>query len=319
MDFSNLEVTLGSVDEDGNGGAWGISVGRTYTGLQLTRITEVGGGQRSVTPPHQDVFDEGGQILGGHEFVAFPSMTFDGHQNPQAMISAKVTLTPALGTPIVLPTRFIPGNVNFDQVAVTVPDMSGRAALAFDFVWADPCFRYEGSHALDVEVVPLSATNGCVLESPEYFDQVRELLRASIKVGSVVPDAFSPMNTGKFSLVQNEGIDAIILYAFDPAQAALKASPGAVLRVERVSPDLVLADQMQLRVWTRASVAKAVKSYPPEGAVLTLSRTPAKQADGSFKLRVPEAPGRYVATVELTYDSRCSSGTLWFVVNIDVE
>jgi hypothetical protein len=43
------------------------------------------------------------------------------------------------------------------------------------------------------------------------------------------------------------------------------------------------------------------------------------QADGTFRLQVPTGEGRSVAGVELAYDSQCSSGTLWFVVNIDVS
>ena len=37
----------------------------------------------------------------------------------------------------------------------------------------------------------------------------------------------------------------------------------------------------------------------------------------NFKFRV-KWDGRYVAGVTLNYDSQCSSGALWFVVNIDV-
>jgi hypothetical protein len=318
FDLAGIEVPLGSVDEDGNGGDIGFSLGPTYSQLQVTRVTERSGQQRSVTPPSRGLLDERGQLLGGHEFITFPFTSFDGHSNPQAMVAAKVTLTLDGGAAIELPTRFVPGNVNFDQVAITVPDVAGPAILHLEFVWADTCFRYEGSRAIPVDVVPLSATKGCVLDMSGYFEQVGSLLRDSVRVESVPQRGFSPFNTAKFGPFQNEGIDAMIEYAFDPDDTSITAVPGSALRIDEVSDDITLGDDMTLWVWTRASVAKAVKGYPPAGTVLVLSRTPVKQADGSFRLRVPQDPGRYVAGVQLTYDSQCSSGTLWFVVNIDV-
>jgi hypothetical protein len=157
-----------------------------------------------------------------------------------------------------------------------------------------------------------------VLDSSGYFEQIGDLLRHSIEVNSVSQHAFSPFNTSKFAPFENPGIDAIIVYGFDPDEPSITAEAGTALRIERVSDELTLGNEMNLWVWTRPSVAKAIKDYPPEGSVLVLSRTPVKHADGTFRLRVPQDPGRYVAGVELTYDSQCSSGTLWFVVNIDV-
>ncbi len=317
-DLAGIEVTLGSVDADGNGGNQGFSLGPTYGEMQVTRVAERSGRVRCSRPPSQEPPDQRGQILGGHEFITYPSTSFDAHTNPQAMLTARATLTLDGGTPIDLPTRFIPGNVNFDQVAITVPDVSGPGVLLLEFAWADRNFRYEASSEITVNVAPLSATEGCALDSTGYFEQVRDRLRHSITVDAEPQNAFSPFNTSKFTPFANEGIDAIILYAFDPDAASIAASSGAALRIEDVSDEITLGEQMRLWVWTRASVAKAVTDYPPEGTVLVLSRTPARQADGSFRLRVPQDPGRYVAGVELTYDSQCSSGTLWFVTNVDV-
>jgi hypothetical protein len=316
LDLAGIEVTFGSVDEDGNGGNIGFSLGPTNAELQVTRVIDSSG--RCLMPPSQELLDQRGQILGGHEFITYPSTSFHGLGGPQAMLAARVTLTLKGGTAIDLPTRFVPGNENFDQVAITVPDVAGPGVLRLEFVWSDRFFRYEGSSAITVDVVPLSATEGCALDSSGYFDQVGDLLRRSIEVDSVPQVAFSPFNTSKFTPFVNEGIDAMIVYAFDPDQPSITAMPGAALRIEDVSDELTLGKEMDLWVWTRASVVKAVRDYPPEGTVLVLSRTPVQQAERTFGLRVPQDPGRYVAGVQLTYDSQCSSGTLWFVVNVDV-
>jgi hypothetical protein len=318
VDLAGIEVTFGSVDEDGNGGEIGFSLGPTSGEMQVTRLTDRAGQERCSTPPSPELLDQRGQILGGHEFITYPSTSFAGHSNPQAMLAAKVTLTLDGGAALDLPTRFIPGNENFDQVAITVPDVAGPGVLRLKFVWADRSFRYEGSSTIAVNVVPLSATEVCVLDSSGYFEQIGDLLRHSIEVNSVSQHAFSPFNTSKFAPFENPGIDAIIVYGFDPDKPSITAEAGTALRIERVSDELTLGNEMNLWVWTRPSVAKAIKDYPPEGSVLVLSRTPVKHADGTFRLRVPQDPGRYVAGVELTYDSQCSSGTLWFVVNIDV-
>jgi hypothetical protein len=316
--LADLEVSLGSVDADGNGGDIGISVGRVGAILDVTRITELSGQGRSIIPQADQKPRERGLLLGGHEFIAFPSAWFDGHVNPQAMIAATVTLTLDGQAPIDLPTRFVPGNVNFDQFAVTVPDAAGQGTLAMDLVWADPCFRYEASTAIPVDVVPLSVTAGCALEQNAYYDQVAALLSGSLRVGSTTARAFSPRNEAKFAPWINPGIDAFVVYAFDRDDPAIIAAPGTALTIAQVAPGITLGKDMTLDVWTRASVARAVKDYPPHGLTLVLSRTPVKQADGTFRLRVPQAPGRYVAGVTLSYDSQCSSGALWFIVNIDV-
>jgi len=318
VDLSKMEVSLASVDEQGNGGDQGILPGRATAFMDVTRVTELFRGQRSAVPPTHERPGSRGLVLGGHEFITFPSTWFDGHDNPQTMISASAELTLDGQAPRDLATRFVPGNENFDQVAVTVPDASGSATLAMTLVWADPCYRYEASTEIAVDVVPRAETVGCALEAQAYYDQLHALLDGSLEVSGTAVHAFSPRNEAKFFPEVNPGIDAFPLYAFDREEPAIIAAPGTTLTIAQASPEITLSDDMTLTVYTRASVAKAIQDYPPQGAVLVLSRTPARQADGTFRLRVPQETGRYVAVVTVSYDSHCSSGTLWFVANIDV-
>lgn len=314
----HAEVSLDGVYPNGNSTGGGLSVGHVFGDLTVTRITERSGPRRSIVPPPPAAPVERGQLLGGVDFVTFPFTFFDGHQNPQAMSAATVTLSFDGSSPIDLPARFVPGNKNFDQVEVSVPDVSGSGTLSMAFEWADPCFDYAGSIDIPVDVVARSATAGCELEDDPYFDQLGALLKGSLKIGSTKLTAVSPLNDAKFGPFGNPGIDAFILYAFDPKAAAIRAAPGVDLRVVRTTNAVSLGKDLHLSVWTRASVGKAVTAYPPTGEKLVLSRTATKQADGSFRLAMPRVTGRYVAGLEVTYDTQCSSGTLWSMVNIDV-
>jgi hypothetical protein len=67
IDMTDLEVGLGSVDADGNGGSDGISVGQIGALMNVTRITELSDQKRSVTPPAETAPRRRGPILGGHE------------------------------------------------------------------------------------------------------------------------------------------------------------------------------------------------------------------------------------------------------------
>jgi hypothetical protein len=312
-----VEADLGSVDPLGNGGVHGFSVGHVPTGLHVTSVTELFGSKRSLAVKPRELYDMRGQVLGDVEFVTFPSVWWEGHQNPQAMISAAVTLTLKGGSPLPLKTRFIPGNVNFDQVAVTVPDVSGPGTLSIELVWADPCFRYEAARTMTVDIVQRSQTVGCALDQTGYFDQVRDELSDAIHVGGSLVVAGSPFNEARYLPFSNPGIDAFILYAFDPEAPATIAEPGQLLRVENRSTAVRLSD-LSYWVWTRKSVVTAVADYPPLGVVEVAHRTPSLQADGSWRLRAPTEPGRYVVGLDLTFESACSSGTAWAAMNLTV-
>jgi hypothetical protein len=294
------------------------SIGRLNVDLQVTRIEERSGQLRSVTPPTRELNNEGTRLLlGGHEFLTSPSSYYEGYDPPITMESASVTMTLDGGSASALPIRFVPGNENYNQAAVAVPDVSGHGILAFSFTWTDRCFRLEASGSVQVNVVSAATTAGCELEEAAYWSQLGALFEHGLNVASHLVDLGSPRNESKYAPYVNPGIDAFIVYAFDRDDPAVPAAPGSALRVGNPKPGLALSD-MELAVFTRQSVTRAIKDYPPHGTELVLERSPAQHADGSWRLRVPAEPGRYVATIEFKFDSECSSGTAWAVVNIDV-
>jgi hypothetical protein len=315
-DLDGLEVDLSSAYPNGDGGFGGFSIGRVSAVLDVTRVEELSGQRRSAVPPPRRFSNERGLMLGGRPFVTFPSTWFDGHDNPQAMIEARVVLTLDGESPIDLPTRFVPGNENFDQVEVTVPDVAGPGSVELAFVWADPCFRYEAAGTIPVDVVPLARTAACELDEELYWDELHRLLDGSIAVAGTTPNVSSPFNESKFAPYVNPGIDAFIGYMFDADAPEPNIASGSTIRIERLKERVHLAEKLKVVIWTRRSIAEAVTDYPPKRAVVAFEGRLERQPDGSYELPVPDDPGRYVVALSVEFDSRCTTGTLWSVVNI---
>jgi len=296
----------------------GGSIGKFSVDLLVTRIEQRSGQPVSVTPPPRDLSNDGvGLVVGGYEFLMSPGYYYEGYSPPITMESATVTLTLDGAQPIALPTRFVPGNENYNQVAVLVPDIAGHGRLAVDMTWTDKCFRLAASGSIRVGVVPTSTTADCVMDEDAYWKQLESQLEHVLIVESRDVRTVSPRNESKYNQYINPGIDAFIEYLFNKDDPAFEAAPGSALRVAATNPALTLTD-MEVAVFTRGSIARAVKDYPPHGTVLVLARTPAPKADGSWRLRVPDDPGRYVATVSFHFESKCTTGDVWTVVNVDV-
>ena len=315
LDLAGVEVDLSSTYPSGSGGLGGFSIGRAGGALQVGRIEELSGERRSVVPPPRQFTNGRGLMLGGREFWTYPSTWFDGHVNPQSMISATATLTLEGAAPIALPTQFVPGNENHDQVGVTVPDVEGRGTVALDFVWADACFRYEASGIIPVDVVPLARTEGCELDERLWWDALHEVLKGSISVAGTTPRVGSPYNESKFAPYDNPGIDAFLAYMFDADAAEPNVPSGSTIRIETLKERVRLAEKLKVVIWPRRSIAEAVTDYPPKRTVVVFEGRLDRQADGSYELPVPDEPGRYVVGLSVDYDTRCTTGTLWSVVN----
>lgn len=319
VDLTRLDLDLSSVYPNGDGGFGGFSIGIVYADLQMTRIEELSGPHRSVTPPAREIKNSRGLVLGGREFVTFPSNFSEAYSPPQSMIDASMTLTLDGATRIDLPTRFVPGNRNLDQVAVTVPDVAGRGSIELAFAWADECFRYQALGRIPVEVVPLARTVGCDLDEETYWDQLHALLDGSLKAGSTTPAVTSAFNESKFAPYVNPGIDAFIGYMFDAKAPEEAVAPGSLVRIESLKQPLHLAQRLKVVIWTRRSIAAAVTAYPPKRAVVVFEGPLERELDGTYELPVPDDPGRYVAALSVRFDSPCTTGTLWSVVNIAVS
>jgi hypothetical protein len=317
VDLTDLDVELSSLYPSGNGGFGGFSIGRVGGELQVTRIIELSGQRRSAVPPPRQLSNRAGLMLGGREFVTFPSTFFEASTGPLSMVDARLTLLLAGASPIDLPTRFVPGNRYFNQVAATVPDVAGPGTVTLAFVWDDDCFRYEASTTIAVDVVALERTAGCELDEDLYWDDLGALLDGSIVVAGTTPNVGSPFNESKFAPYINPGIDAFMAYGFDAEAPELTVASGSTLRVENGKPRrLHLAGKLKVVTWTRRSIVKAITDYPPRATVEIFAGRLERQPDGSYQLPVPDEPGRWVVGLSVDFESRCTTGTIWSVVNI---
>ena len=315
VDLTNFEIDLSSVYPSGSGGLGGFSIGHVDAQLALTRITELSGERRSTVAPPVTLSNGRGQMLGGREFVTFPS--FDRFGETQTIVEASVTLTLDGGTPIDLPVRIVPGNPILNQAAVSVPDLAGPGSVNLNMSWTDDCFRYDATGTIPVDVVPLRETAGCELDEQLYWDELEALLDDSIVAGGTKPNVGSAFNESRFAPYLNPGIDAFIGYMFDPDAPELVVPVGGTVQIENGKPRrLDLGERMKVIIWTRRSVAQAVKDYPPHGLVEVVQGRLQQQPDGSYALPVPTEPGHYVAALSVQFESKCSTGTLWSVVNL---
>ncbi len=66
---------------------------------------------------------------------------------------------------------------------------------------------------------------------------------------------------------------------------------------------------MEAYGFTRRSVVGAVEDYPPAGLRQAFHRIASPRVDGSFRLRVPDEPGRYVASLTMDFEWACGTGT----------
>ena len=296
------------------------SIGRFRIDLQVTAVQDVKGLAPKAVPPSRALDNSGvGLLIGGHEFLTYPLPGWEGYAPPFAMESAKLTLTLDGSAPVTLQTRVVPGNANFDQVAVAMPDVAGMGTLDVELTWADQCNRFEATASRRIEVVGTATTDGCEIDDEDaYWHQLTSLLDGSLRIAGTTARVESPYNEARFAPYVNPGIDAFIAYLFSPQTAAIVAVPGARIQIENGEANLRLHDDMDVIVWTRTSLATAVADYPPGDLTEVLHWLPGKQADGSFSFPAPKQPGRYVAAIDVTYESRCTTGTLWTQVNVDV-
>lgn len=316
IDLTDLDVELSSVYPNGDGGLGGFSIGLVYGQLKVTRLTELSGERRSVAPPAREIDNAKGLMLGGREFTTFAS--FDRYGETQEIVDGSASLTLEGGPAIVLPTRIVPGNPILNQIAVTVPDVSGSGSVTLEMAWTDDCFRYDATGTIPVEVVPFRETANCELDEALYWDDLHAYLKGSITVGTTTPVVGSAFNESKYAPYGNPGIDAFIGYMFDADAPEQAVEPGTTLRIDKTKPSLHLGENMTVVIWTRRSIADAVKDYPPDGMVEVFEGRLQRQAGDSYALPVPDEAGRYVAALSVRFESPCTKGTLWAVVNIAV-
>lgn len=206
----------------------------------------------------------------------------------------------------------------WNLVAKSIPDVDGVATIDVAVEWTDRCFTYSGDALIEnIRLASSTTTAGCRMTQKAYRADLEAALSRPLFVGADEAGLASPFSDGKYLPVINPGIDVHPASFWDRDATPITAAPGAALVVRRDQPDFQLIT-MQSMVWTRRSFAAAADEWPPTGLVVVLQRTPQRQPDGSFRFRVPNEPGRYVARLSFEYDWTCATGTVWAVFSLTV-
>lgn len=200
-----------------------------------------------------------------------------------------------------------------------IPDVDSAATVHLGIEWRDRCFTYSATTTLrEVQLVSTTTTAGCSMKQNAYFDDLAAALAAPVAVGSGEARIVSPINEAKYLPLISPGIDAHPAYAWDREGETVTAQPGEILVVQRNQRGFDLLD-MSSTIWTRRSVAEATTDWPLQAPLVEIvAATLAREADGSFRLEVPDAPGRYVAALTSGFDWTCATGQAWAVFSLDV-
>lgn len=301
------------------------SIGRLRIDLQVTRIEELTGGRHVAVPPSRDLDnDSPGLLIGGHELLISPSGYFGGHQGPSRMEAATVTLTLDGAAPVDLAWRIVPGNENFDQFAVAVPDVAGSGRILVDFTWVDACYRLHARGSVPVRVASLALVGSCAIEREAAWAQLSALTERGLLFGDAKARLAWAWVEGTYADMSYEGDGPYALAMFDAQAPALKVAPGASIDMDAVDPGLALFPKAAWPIpFMRRDTVIAwladggIYGGGPDPKVLSQSELTPLDA-GAIRMRAPEATGRYVASIALGFEYACGTGTVIAGFGIDV-
>lgn len=214
----------------------------------------------------------------------------------------------------------------WDAVASGVPDLDGTASVEFAAEWTDRCFNYSGHARLEgVSLFSTTRTAGCRISPDQdvFWDELNDTFGDPIFVDGQPVDVFWQKAEARYVPVGGPGGDSAPAYAsWDRAAAPVVADPSAVLAVAQSTPAFELPTMVSY-FFDRADIIAALEvlgqTYPPPNPDFVSRREPARQPDGSFNLRVPKSPGRYMAWLDFTFSSRCATGRAWSVFSVTVR
>ena len=301
------------------------SIGKFNLDMQVTRIEELTGRRHVAAPPVRELGNDGvGLLAGGHEFLTSPSTYFGGATGPIHMESAKVTLTLDGAPPVELSSRIVPGNENFDQFSIAVPDRSGSGTISMEFTWTDQCFRLDARGSIRVEVASTSEVGDCALEQQAAWDQLSALVASGMQFGDINARLGEAYADGTYTDMAVEGDGPYALALFDRAAPTLKVSPGAKIGMNALDPALSLYPLAARPVpfMKRSAVITwladgGIYGGGPEPKVLWQSELSPRD-DGSIRITAPKSAARYVAAIDLAFEYACGTGVVVSGIGVDV-
>jgi hypothetical protein len=306
------------VDQAGYGVGVDPAPSRTHIELQATAVQATWDPGARITPKPRTIdADASGLLLGGHEFTIWPEYFYEGFANPLSMNVATATLTPEGQAPQALATRIVPGNKNFDQFAITVPDLSGRARLDIQIQWADQCFRFTAQASQTVTVVALAETRDCHLDQAHWIDDLGGVFDKGITVDSTTQALFPTDVDARFANQGAGGDPPNWAYEWRLHPGGIAVSSGGTLHVS----DAVKGRELKVtdaELFRRDDALKLASDWTAAISAVWYDQ-PIPRSDGSFTVSVQVKPGRYVLVVRFDFTSACLTGSATSAFSVETR
>jgi len=309
-----------------------FDVPRVEVNPKIGRFYAEFGPHRLVPREHSDVaFDvdpdpeiQRGLVVGGYDLPleAWVWYSYDvpGSLGPLEILGATTTVHPDGSDPIDLDVDIQARDVDaalWDVTVHDVPNLDARVSLELSITWRDRCFTYSARTTIDrLRLVSTATTAGCRMTERQYDDDFSAALKTPLQVGSRTARLVSPWSRATYLPIDYPGIDVHPAFGWDPDAAPIVAAPDEVLVVLRDAPGFELLD-MAAVAWTRKDFVDQSDVWPPKLDPV-LFRSPERQSDGSFRLKAPSEPGRYVVTLSFPFEWTCGTGSVWSVFSLDV-
>jgi hypothetical protein len=292
--------------------------GRTHLELQVTGVEAAWDSTTRVVPQPRTIEEgNGGILIGGREFTIWPEGYYSGAAGPFSMVAATATMTVEGQAPLDLPVRIVPGNENFDQFAIGVPDGSGSARLDLALHWVDQCFRFAAEASQEVTIVPLATTQACHLEANQWADDLAGLFDNGITVDASSQRLFPIAFNARYVNEGTVGDPPSWAVEWKQHSGGITAAKGDWLEVSDTVKrrHLVVMDAALFR---RADALK-VANDSTEAVSALWNHRPTPRADGSFRIPVAAELGRYVLVIRFTFTSTCLTGAATSAFSLDVK
>jgi hypothetical protein len=256
-------------------------------------------------PPEADL----GSIGGGREITGWVG-TGAGAAGP--MLDVSITAELAIAGERAVPLDL---GLSGTSLSFALPDVDAQARLDITVAFRDACYGYEASGSAAFLLGSSATVASCAFDPAvglaPYLD---DLLDQPILVGAVeVMPAFSGADARW--AVGNAATDYGTLFpGWDREAEAVSGAPGASIVVSAAASDLELTG-MRTQFY---ELGDALREHEIELEPIWTTDPPVR-ADGSFALRLPANPGRYVTATAVSWLAACASGVSIANFEVDVQ
>lgn len=259
---------------------------------------------------------EPGRLVGKWEIGVYPGIDYEPVDLPITLGAARAVLRVDGRDPNPMTGIVAPDGRSF---LFDLPNASGSGRIDVFVDFSDKCFTYEAEGAWAFDMITAAHAAQCPDSHKGVAAHWADVQEPPVTVDGLAMPLFRSTTIGKWTRYATF-VDPVIGWAqWDPTSGTVTGKPGATLPVVIGDADLAL-DSLRIEYYRRSAIAEVLDggSYSNRGDILfRASADP--YPDGHFELLLPMRPGRYVASIGVSYETPCLSGDGAAGVAIDVE